>query len=149
MVPMPINDFADQINEIAPAIMRDLAKRQVCELFKGRITLPQLLVLDFLDAKGASKMKDLALFMNVSTAAVTGIVERLVRDNYVSRSYDPKDRRIIRVNLTNKGSELFKKINRERRQIIVEIFSKISEADRQNYLRILLEIKEILAKGKC
>ncbi|MGB4520695.1 MAG: MarR family transcriptional regulator [Candidatus Omnitrophota bacterium] len=149
MVPMPINDFADQINEIAPAIMRDLAKRQVCELFKGRITLPQLLVLDFLDAKGASKMKDLALFMNVSTAAVTGIVERLVRDNYVSRSYDPKDRRIIRVNLTNKGSELFKKINRERRQIIVKIFSKISEADRQNYLRILLEIKEILAKGKC
>ncbi|MFZ2602644.1 MAG: MarR family transcriptional regulator [Candidatus Omnitrophota bacterium] len=149
MVPMPINDFADQINEIAPAIMRDLAKRQVSELFKGRITLPQLLVLDFLDSKGASKMKDLALFMNVSTAAVTGIVERLVRDNYVSRSYDPGDRRIIRVNLTNKGSELFKKINRERRQIIVEIFGKISEADRQNYLRILLEIKEILAKGKC
>lgn len=149
MVPMPINDFADQINEVAPVIMRDLAKRQVCgELFKGKVTLPQLLVLDFLDAKGASKMKDLALFMNVSTAAVTGIVERLVRDNYVLRSYDPKDRRIVRVGLTNKGSELFKKINRGRRQIIVEIFSKISEADRQNYLRILLEIKEILTAGK-
>ncbi len=146
---IPLSEFADKLNEIAPAIMRDFAKRQISELYKGKITLPQLLVLDFLDAKGSAKMKDLATFMNVTTAAVTGIVDRLVRDNYLARSYEPKDRRIIRVNLTSKGNELFKKINQQRRQMVIEIFGKISESDRRDYLRILMQIKEILAKEKC
>jgi DNA-binding MarR family transcriptional regulator len=82
--------------------------------------------------------------MGVSTAAVTGLVDRLVKYAYIVRVFDPGDRRIIRIKLTAGGLSLVKKVNQQRRQMIISIFEKISEADRKDYLRILMQIKEIL-----
>jgi len=91
-------------------------------------------------------MTDLAGFMKVSTAAMTGVVDRLVRDAYALRVFDPQDRRIIKVRLTPKGAELIKRINRQKRNMIVNIFGKISDSERQDYLRILTRIQDVLTK---
>jgi DNA-binding MarR family transcriptional regulator len=77
---------------------------------------------------------------------MTGIVDRLVKYGYVLRIFDPQDRRIIKIKLATKGTELVKKINQQRRQMIIKIFGQLSERDRQDYLRILLQIKDILIK---
>lgn len=146
MSKLSLTDFANKINEIMPLIIKGFAKRQINELYKSKITLPQFLVLVFLDRESEAKMTDLAHFMNVSTAAITGLVDRLVRDSYVIRAYEPKDRRIVKVKLTTKGNELVRKINEHRRQMVIKIFGRISEADRQDYLRILLQIEDILTK---
>ncbi|MDP2940016.1 MAG: MarR family transcriptional regulator [Candidatus Omnitrophota bacterium] len=138
--------FADKMNEIMPTIIKEFARRQINELYKGKITLPQFLILDFLQKQGEVKMTALANFMNVTTAAMTGIVDRLVRDHYVVRVFDPKDRRIIKIKPTAKGRELVKKVNQQRREMIIKIFGRLSQTDRQDYLRILLQILEILNK---
>lgn len=139
-------EFANKMNEVMPVVIKDFARRQANELYKGKITLPQFLILDFLSRQGESKMTEMAHFMQVTTAAMTGIVERLVRDGYVVRVYDPEDRRIVKVKLTAKGNELVRKINEQRRKMVIKIFGNISEVDRQDYLRILIQIKDILAK---
>lgn len=143
---VPLSEFADKVSEIMPVIMKEFTKRQVNELCKGKITLPQFLILDILHREGETKMTALAHLMTVTTAAMTGIVDRLVRDGYVARSYDLEDRRIIKIKLTARGMELVKKINAERRQMTIKIFGRISEADRRDYLRILMRIKDILTK---
>jgi len=148
MIQLSLSEFADKISEIMPVIIKEFSRRHVNELYKGQITFPQFLVLDFLNFNGKLKMKDLAHFMNVTTADMTGIVERLVRDRYVVRTYDPKDRRIIKIELTRKGSELVKKVNQERRKMLIKIFGKVSEADRRDYLRILTHIRDILIKER-
>jgi DNA-binding MarR family transcriptional regulator len=91
-------------------------------------------------------MTDMAHFMQVTTAAMTGLVDRLVRDGYLTRVYDPQDRRVIKIKLTLRGNGLIKKINDHRRKMVIKIFGQIPEADRQDYLRILMQIKEILTK---
>jgi len=139
-------EFADRLNEIMPVLLKEFVRRQADELSKGKITLPQFLILQFLQRDGESKMTSLAQFMHVTTANMTGIVDRLVRDRYVIRIYDPKDRRIIKIKLTAGGNELVKKINEERRKMVIRIFGKISERDRQDYLRILAHIREVLTK---
>lgn len=141
-------DFADRMNEIMPEIIKEFARRQADELCKGKVTLQQFLVLGLLKKEQESKMKRLAQFMRVSEAAMTGIVERLVRDNYVVRVYETKDRRIIKIRLSQRGKELVKKINAQRRRMIIKIFGKISERERLDYLRILMHIRDILAKEK-
>jgi DNA-binding MarR family transcriptional regulator len=136
------------MNEVMPVMIKEFSRRHASEIYKGKITLPQFLILNFLHGNEDSKMSDLAHFMFVSTAAMTGMVERLVKCGYVAREYEPKDRRIIKIKLTSKGSELAGKINRERRRIIIDVFGKISEADRSNYLRVLMKIKEVLTKNR-
>lgn len=139
-------EFARRMNEVMPVIAQGFVRRQASKLYKCKLTLPQILILDFLNQQGESKMTDIARFMRVTTAAMTGIVERLVRDGYVLRVYSPQDRRIIKIKLTSRGSALIKQINEQRRKMVIKIFGNISEVDRQDYLRILMQIKEILTK---
>mgnify|MGYP001614567880 FL=1 len=148
MVQVSLLEFADKMNEIIPVIIKGFSRRLATELYKGKITLPQFLILEFLHREGESKMTDLARFMGVSTAAMTGIVDRLVRDGYAVRTFYPHDRRIIKVKLTTRGGELLRKVNQQRRQMLIKIFGRISETDRREYLRILMQIKDILTKEK-
>lgn len=141
-----ISEFADKLNQIIPVIAQEFTKRQSNELFRGKITLPQFLILNILEKEGECRMTDIAGFLDVSTAAATGLVDRLVKYVYVERVFDPNDRRIIRIRLTRKGEVLVKKITLERRQMIMDIFGKISEKERGDYLRILTKIQEILNK---
>lgn len=140
--------FADKLNEILPILIREFARRQAKELYKGKITLQQFVVLDYLHKESESKMTSLAHFMHITTAAMTGLVDRLVRDGYVHRLNYPKDRRIIRVKLTGRGEDLVKRVNSQRRKMVIGIFSRISKQDRHDYLRVLTRIQEVLIQAK-
>jgi 5'-methylthioadenosine phosphorylase len=146
MTGISIDDFAQKMNQILPEIMKGFSRRQNNDVYKGKITLPQLLILELLSRQGAFKMTDLAKFMQVTTAASTGIVQRLVRLGYVQREYDAQDRRIVRIKLVPKGAELIKKISQQRTQSVVRIFGQISQEDRQEYLRILMKVRDVLEK---
>jgi len=146
MTGISITDFADKMEQIVPEIMRGFTHRMHNDIYKGKITLPQLLILDLLNRQGSSRMTDLAREMKVTTAASTGIVQRLVILGYVQREFEQNDRRIIKIKLSSKGTELLKKLNQQRRQLITKIFGQISEDDRGEYLRILTQVKEVLSK---
>jgi DNA-binding MarR family transcriptional regulator len=140
-------EFADKIRQIMPQIMREFSRHQADELHKGKITLPQFLILENLNSQGPLTMTALASYMHVTTAAMTGIVDRLVRDGYVVRALEPNDRRIIRIKISTKGAVLVDKFNKNQRAMILKIFGKISDKDRRDYLRILMQIRDILVTG--
>jgi DNA-binding MarR family transcriptional regulator len=146
MTVISLGDFVNKMSEIMPIMMKEFARCMTNELHRGRVTLPQIMILHFLEVEEVAKMKDLAGFMGVTMPAMTGIIERLVKSGLCARIYDPQDRRIIKIKLTDKGDNLVKNINESKRQMIGKIFGKISGSDRQDYLRILLQIKEILLK---
>ena len=148
MPDLTLSEFADRIEEVVPAVMKGFAKMQTNELFKGKITLPQFFILNHLHKQGESKMSELANVMDVTTAAATGIVDRLVISGYVMRLYDPKDRRVINIKPTQKGLNMVQRISRQRRQITSEVFSKISKEERDNYLSIMLHIRDVLMEEK-
>ena len=138
-----LSEFADKMNEFMPLIMKEFGRR-VSELYKGKITFPQVLIMSFLSKNGESKMTDIAHFMGVSAAAMTGIVDRLGKSGYVVRTHDLDDRRIIKIKPTAKGSALMKKVNTQRKQMIINIFRKITEEDRDIYMKILTQIHNTL-----
>ncbi len=139
-------EFADRMNETLSLFHREFASGLTRELFKSKITLPQFLILMILDKEGQMNMSSLARLMNVSTAAMTGSVSRLVNSGFALRLDDPKDRRIVRINMTVKGGRSVDKLKQQRRQIIIRLFKGITEQDRQSYLRILEQIKDMLVK---
>lgn len=147
MMQLSIAQFADKIGEIMPVVMKEFTRRVIMD-FESRVTMSQVLILELLEKRQESKMKDIASFMGVSTAAATGIADRLVKCGYVVRVFDPDDRRIIRIRLTPKGHGLIKQFDSQRRRLVMRIFSRISEKDRQDYLRILGLIKDVLINSE-
>ena len=144
MPQLTLSEFADRVGEIMPVMMKEFIKRQASDFYKTKITMPQFFVLEFLYRSGESKMSRIAKFINVSTAAITGIVERLVRDGYVIRASDPKDRRIVMIRLTAKGTKAVKDIMEKRKEVTMKIFGVISQEEREQYLNILSHIREHL-----
>jgi DNA-binding MarR family transcriptional regulator len=148
MTARTLSEFSERVNEMMPVITREFLRHQTSEFFRVRLTMPQFIVLDILHRRDESKMTDLANFMHVTTAAVTGVVDKLVKSGYVKRANDPKDRRIIRVSLTAKGDSVIEKILDHRKKIMMRIFSMISEDEREAYIRILEHIKNQLVNKK-
>ena len=141
---LTLSQFGDRITDIMPMIMREFVRRNTGEFLKTKITLPQFIVLDHLHHCRETKMSDLAECMNVSTAAVTGIVDRLVRDKYVVRFNGVEDRRVVNIKLTPSGEAAIKKAIGERKKMIMDVLEVLSQKERAEYLRILTIIKDKL-----
>ena len=144
MVRLSLSEFADKVNELMPVIIRTFLKQQSTEFYKIKLTMPQFVILDILQRHGESKMSDLAKSLSVTTAAMTGIVDRLVREGYLRRESDPKDRRIIKIRLTAKGERAVTQILEKKKQMIIKMFGMISQGEREEYLRILTHIRDHL-----
>jgi MarR family 2-MHQ and catechol resistance regulon transcriptional repressor len=144
MESITIQEFADRLTEIMDAVSKEFSKQQTNELHKGKINVPQFLIMHHLLHNIESNMKELSKVINLTCAATTGIVDKLVISNYVVRSFEPCDRRIIKIRLTQKGKALISQVYEERKKLIMRLFQKVSDSDRLEYLRILTQIRETL-----
>ena len=72
-------------------------------------------------------MSDIAKKMGHSTAAATGLVDRLERLCYVERVHAAEDRRKIMVRITAKGTQLVSKMRTEIANDLVGILAGMDE----------------------
>ncbi|MDH7479237.1 MAG: MarR family transcriptional regulator, partial [Syntrophomonadaceae bacterium] len=70
------------------------------------ITVGQSFVLFHLLDNDGSSVKEIASRVQLDSPALTGIIDRLVREELVERREDPEDRRSLRISLTLKGRKL-------------------------------------------
>lgn len=141
MTDINVAEFADKVSEDMAAISREFVKASAGEFYKVKVTLPQLSILELLHKSGELSMSDMARYMCVTTAAMTGVINRLVRDGYVMRSTVPNDRRVIKIKLTAKGEKLIKNVIEHKRHMIAKIFGALSNKEREEYLNILSRIR--------
>lgn len=80
-----------------------LAHRELLDL---DLTAPQLKVVLLLHLNGSSKMSSLAASLGVTMATATGIVDRLVEREVVTRENSKEDRRVVICQLSARGQEL-------------------------------------------
>lgn len=83
-----------------------MARDRAHPFFNANLTMSQLKILFALRLNGASGGQELAQMMGVSLATMTGIIDRLVAADYVSRREDPKDRRVRLIELTPQAVKL-------------------------------------------
>ncbi|KUG04907.1 organic hydroperoxide resistance transcriptional regulator [hydrocarbon metagenome] len=63
------------------------------------------MLFDLLDHEG-SNVKDIAARVQLDSSAVTGVIDRLYKEELVKREEDPTDRRSLNIFLTPKGRKL-------------------------------------------
>ena len=89
------------------------------ELNKGNVSFAQFFLLGYLANENYLTMTDISKKMGHSTAAATGLVDRLEKLGYVQRLHASEDRRKVMVQITKKGIELVERIREEDRKSVV------------------------------
>jgi DNA-binding MarR family transcriptional regulator len=80
------------------------------DLSRGNISFSQFYLLSYLSTSHEMTMTDIARKMGHSTAAATGLVDRMEKLGYVERAHAADDRRKVLVQITPKGIELVAKL---------------------------------------
>lgn len=141
-----VQSFASRMVELLPQMLREIARRESNYFSRGKISVPQLSVLGHLSRRGDCPMHELARVLGVTRPAATGLVDRLIAQGLASRHGDPRDRRVIRVNLTPKGRKVYSTIWEQKKRVITQVFGRLPAADRAHYLATLEKVVRILSR---
>ncbi len=108
------------------------------ELSREKLSYPQFFLLTYLAEEEGLSMTNIAKMMGHSTAASTGMVDKLQELGYTQRSHAASDRRKILVRITPKGREI---VETMRQSIAQGIARMMATPGTQSTLR---EAQEIL-----
>lgn len=128
-------------------LMSDIGKNFQHLAFEScdqEITMQQAMVLKFIKSLGNPKMTDLSHAVGVTLGNMTMMVDRLIKNGFVKRMTDPQDRRIVRVELTERSKIMINKIKKRHSDHMEKILSKIPEHDKQQLLANLQKIADII-----
>ena len=119
---------ADRLADFVLFTQRSCILNLSNELNRGNISFPQFFLLAYLSSEDYLTMSDIAKKMGHSTAAATGLVDRLEKLGYVERVHAAEDRRKIMVRITHKGTEL---VAHMRKEIAANLADMMSEMDEE------------------
>ena len=118
---------ADRLADFVLFTQRSCILNLSSELNKGNISFPQFFLLTYLSSEEYLTMSDIAKKMGHSTAAATGLVDRLEKLAYVERVHGSEDRRKIMVRITTIGVHLVAKMRKEIATDLANILAGMDE----------------------
>ena len=104
---------AERLADICTILQRSFMLTVSKELQRGNISFPQYFLLGFLALKGELTMTEIAKKMGHTTAAATGLVDRLEKLGHVNRSHAASDRRKILVKITQSGEHVVGEVHED------------------------------------
>jgi DNA-binding MarR family transcriptional regulator len=128
----------DLINEIIEHqdIINRIWRQYEPEAWMGlNLTIAQVKSLFFIANQGQVNFRKLAAALNVTPSNVTGIIDRLVEQDLVSRTENPQDRRMLILRLTDKGNTLVNNLRVRSTTQMSLILNEMSAADLTLILR--------------
>lgn len=87
-------------------------------------------------------MKQIAETLGVAVSTPTRTIDRLLEKGFVNRTVGEKDRRQLLIELTPKGKELLKDIDKENLEITRKMLKGLSDEEIETFKKILSKINE-------
>lgn len=119
-------DEARSLTDFIMYSQRNFILRLSPELNQGKVSYPQFFLLAYLEEEECLSMTSIARMMGHSTAAATGMVDKLEELGHLKRFTAASDRRKTMVRITEGGREL---LARMRGNIARDISSMMAEED--------------------
>ena len=108
----------------------------------AHLSVLQIHTLSFLKQKKNAQMSEIAEYFHIELPSATSLLNKLVTLQLVKRQADEKDRRMVRVVLTEAGNDILKKAMEEKLTHIEHMLSYLTESEQQELLRLLEKLNE-------
>jgi DNA-binding MarR family transcriptional regulator len=102
------------------------------------LSMPQFSILMQLHHKGPCGMSEVSERFDISAAAASQLVEKLVQAGYLERAEDPSDRRAKLLTLSLKGKELIQQGTEERYRWMDDLAATLSAEDQKKVSEALI-----------
>lgn len=144
MEKMNISSYAQEVAAALMVIHRAIIRKQTMLAGFDKLSFMQGVILSLLYEKKQLKMHEVAQAMNFTLPAATKTIKKLHQLRMVKRIYDKKDRRLVYVSLTPQGARVAKKMGAVKEKMISLVFSKLSDKERAQYLKIIRKLKKAM-----
>ena len=141
-----VTRYSRRLTELLPAIIREFAKRETHAFARGRISVPQMLILEYLQRRRSCIMRELACSLSITTSAVTGLVDRMERAGLVRRARHPTDRRAIRIEATAKGLATIRDVLRQKERLLHAVMTRLPAAQQRAYVALMETVHRIVTE---
>lgn len=126
--------------EILAAVDRELAADE--QLAEMEVTSAQFIIIATLSLGGVKSASDLCKGISYDAGAMTRMIDRLEEKGLLRRSRDPGDRRLVNLELTQKGSAALPRMREISMKVLngfLQGFSKAEVRQLESYLTRMLE----------
>jgi DNA-binding MarR family transcriptional regulator len=110
------------------------------ELARGNVSFPQYCLLGFLREQKELNMSEIAQRMGHSTAAATGLIDRLENLGHVKRTHGLDDRRKVLVQITASGAALVAEVREDMISNLLKMMEFLDPDEQKSWLQIYEKI---------
>ncbi|WP_353894230.1 MarR family transcriptional regulator [Proteinivorax hydrogeniformans] len=108
------------------------------------ITPPQFNALLLLREYGEMTIGDLGSRMYLASSTATDLIDRMERNQLVERTRDGKDRRVVRLKMTEKGDQMIMEVLESRKRYLEKILVKVENEDKKQLVNSLNKIYDLM-----
>ncbi|MCX7918705.1 MAG: MarR family transcriptional regulator [bacterium] len=143
-----LNQQIERFEQLMTELIHYLHAANPPNFIDSDLTEGQCIAGSILFQYGACNMNEIASRLGVSMSAATGIIDRMVKHGYAERQRDESDRRLVRVQLTEKGKQIISEFNQHKMKGLRQVLSVLSEEDRIAFLGYIQKIVDALQQQK-
>ena len=131
-----------QLLELFSSILRKLKKAWIKEIHG--INPSQYFILKTLRHSGPQKAVELAEILQLTPGAITGATDKLVSEGYAERKGAKEDRRVVYLEITERGKQLIESMFENQNKVTARFFEGLPDEDIQHLIRIYNKISDNL-----
>lgn len=144
MVSSSRKDFGEEMARMLPRLMRTVTRQDDPVMMKTNLTIPQMLLLEFLRESGDAPMSVISKMLNLSMSASTSVVDKMVKSGLLLRRRSQEDRRVVRVGLAAKGEKVANDLRESKVKLMNEVYSVLTQSERDQYIELLRKVHDNL-----
>jgi len=134
----------DLVGTLMGLVHRRSAGGTLALMNEAGLTMAQMVALYVLDHLGPQSVTAIASFLNLSPAATSHLVDRLVTGGFVGRTEDQTDRRQKRIAITAAGRALAARVHEERAREFASALALVSADLQRQFAGVLGRVVEAL-----
>ncbi len=137
---------AETVQSLLDSINASLKKHLIKEIGDGSYTLPQIMLMRELHISPGLSVGELSARMGLAKSTVSGIVDRLEKQGAVSKTRDTDDRRLVKIELTEKSIDLKKMLIHVKTGFFQEILGKLDKNDIAGIVAAMSLLEKIMSQ---
>lgn len=116
------------------------------QLLDEGVSLEMYYCIRTLQWHGPLTMTELAHLVKMPKQQMTKMVNRLVEQGFAKRIYDPSDRRVIKIEITNNAQKYIDRFLTQDAECFQKLLEQMSETDRSDFMQAIRTLMRILYK---